>query len=336
MTVPVTTTAQQIWETAEICQLCGSQRYQKLFSVYQKDYVQCSDCQVSRLYHRIAFNKLDLIYQDYYTAESALISKEELANQLANPTFLFRRKRLERFVPVERRNIYEIGCGDGNFLAYLRNQGWQIQGCEYGLNTFEFIKARHNIEVAIGDFATLSIPPGSLDVIGSYAVLEHLYTPRQWIKALRQALKPGGWLHLQLPNFRCWERYLTRECWGLLNFPQHVYFYSPAALSQILAQEGFETLTTVTYDPWHSPATTLASARNLLKRLLTGKIPWSLPDNSVATASIDQAALPATTYKKTHTQLFDGVMKPVATVLAHTQNLFGFGNIIDIIARVSR
>ncbi len=326
---------QRVWEVAEACGLCGSTRYEELFSIHQKRYVTCVECQVTRLCDRVAADKLNLVYGDYYTSQRTVLSEQELEAQLANPTFAFRRNRLEAFVPVEQRRLFEIGCGDGNFLAYLRNHGWQVQGSEFGQKTFELIKTRHGIEVAVGDFTTLPIEPESIDVIGSYAVFEHLYGPLDWIRAVRCALKPGGFLHLQLPNFRCLERYLTKDCWALLCFPEHVYFYSPTNLERLLENEGFRPLSITMYDPWHSPGTTLASARNFIMRLLTGRLPWSdaLDKPSCIDSSNEKVAKAVVSPKKLTTRLFDTFGRPVATALAHAQGLLGLGNIMDIIAR---
>lgn len=331
------TNTESIWEVAEACGLCSSTRNRELFSIHQKRYVSCAECQVARLYDRVAADKLDLIYSDFYASSGIVLSKQQLEVQLANPTFSFRRRRLEAFVPVQQRKIFEIGCGDGNFLGYLQNNDWKVQGSEFGQKTLELIKARHGIEVAVGDFTTLPIEPGSIEVIGAYHVFEHLYEPLEWIRAVRRALKPDGFLHLQLPNFRCLERYLTKDCWNFLSFPQHVYFYSPATLERLLENVGFRPVSTTTYDPWHSPGTTLASARNYARRLLTGRLPWSntLDKPSSIDDSKAKVVTAAINQKKWTTRLFDTSGKPVAMALARIESLFGFGNVIDVIARAA-
>lgn len=325
----MTERAEASWETAEVCGLCGSRGFTERLRVNDKAYVECDGCQVIRLYHRIAATRLDLLYGDYYGAAQAQLAPTELAEQLANPTFARRRKRLERAVSSAPRKLFEIGCGDGNFLAYLRQHGWQVDGCEYGDNTYEFIRARHGIEITVGDFTTLGLPPASLDVIGAYAVLEHLYEPLPWLQQIRRTLKTGGLAHLQVPNLRCWDFRLTGECWSLLSFPEHVYFYHPAALRRLLEREGFEVLSVTTYDPWHGPGTVLSSARNLLKHRLTGWQPWRNPSVTSQTA----AAQPAAAQKKMRSQMFNLAARPAAVAAARLQSWFGYGNNLDVVAR---
>ena len=64
-------------------------------------------------------------------------------------------------------------------------------------------------------------------------------SPRAVLKGIRDALNPGGVLHLQLPNIRSLDGRLGRQSWWGLRCPQHVTFYEPRHLRQLLAEEGF-------------------------------------------------------------------------------------------------
>jgi SAM-dependent methyltransferase len=327
----------EMWEVVRNCGLCGSSRHRRLFSVHGKGYVRCVDCATSRLYDRVAADRLDAVYENYYASEGSAPTERELRTQLANPSFAYRRRRLEERVPAGRRELFEIGCGDGNFLAYLRGHGWHVRSCEYGSRTREFVRSRHGIEVSTGDFTALPIEAGSLEVIGAYMVLEHLYEPLTWIRAIRRTLRAGGFLHLQVPNFRCLDRYVAGRCWGLLSFPEHVYFYEPAGLKRALEREGFRVVSLSTYDPWHGPGTTLSSARSCAMRLLTGRLPWpkAAGAGSPGPDGADGAQGPGATRKKTRTLIFDTLVQPAATLLARAQSLIGYGNVLDVMARAT-
>ncbi|MBI4242398.1 MAG: class I SAM-dependent methyltransferase [Candidatus Rokubacteria bacterium] len=326
-----------MWEVARACGLCGSSRHRRLFRVHRKGYVQCADCATARLYDRVAAERLDCMYDAFCASQPRVLEERDLAIQLANPTFACRRRRLEERVPAGRRELFEIGCGDGNFLAYMRGRGWQVRGCEYGSRTREFVRSRHGIEVSTGDFTTLPIEAGSLETIGAYMVLEHLYEPLDWIRTVRRALRTGGFLHLQVPNFRCLDRYVAGRCWSLLSFPEHVYFYEPAGLKRRLEREGFRVVGLSTYDPWHGPGTTLSSARSCAMRLFTGRLPW--PEvagaDTPGTDGAGGAQGPGATRKKKRTLIFDTLGQPVATLLARAQSLIGYGNVLDVMARAT-
>lgn len=328
----------KIWEVAEACGVCGTKNLTEVFTIHQKRYVQCAECQVVRLYDRVAVEHLDLLYSNnYYLSNKAVLSQQELEKDLANPTFAFRRKRLEKLANQSKR-IFEIGCGDGNFLAYMRRNGWQIQGSEFSQTNFDFIKARHGIEIRTGDFTNLAIEDASLDTVAAYHVLEHIYAPLPFLHTVKRSLKPGGILHLQLPNFRCIDRFVSGNCWEGLRFPEHIYFYSPASLNKVLETTGFRVLNYTTYDPWHSPGSMLASLRNTGKHYLTKRTNWldwpSILENRLRnTDSNSQTSLNSGRRPKATTRLFDLTVFPLMISAAKVESLAGFGNVIDVVAK---
>jgi SAM-dependent methyltransferase len=321
---------QILWERCDECGVCGARRSATVFAVNQKVYVKCAKCGVVRLYDRVAPETLGEIYDDYYQSDDAQLTASQLNDQLKNPTFAFRRKRLEAFTSTEDRSFYEVGCGDGNFLAHLKNFGWRVGGCEFSQRTVEMVGRRHGVFVDLPKGIEIPGEPGSLANLGAYHVFEHLYEPRRWLKSVRRALKAGGHLHLQVPNFACPDRFLARDCWASLCFPQHVYFYSPRNLAALLESEGLKPLSTVTYDPWHSPGSMLITAKNVARKAITGKTPWNeyLPN-----ASPSQPSVPG--HRNPVVRILSSFGYPVAVIASRSQSAFGFGNVIDVIARAS-
>lgn len=319
------------WERAETCGWCGSTSSRERFCLNGRAYVACGDCGILRLRDRVAVSRLDTLYADYFDLRHARLTPGELERQLANPTFAARHARLAAIVPPDRRSMFEIGCGDGNFLAYLSRRGWRVTGCEYGTTAREVVRLRHGLDVVVGAFAQLDLPPNSLDVVGAYAVLEHLYEPLPWLRAIRRALRAGGVLHLHVPNVRSWDHALTGTCWSLIGFPEHVYFYEPRTLVRMLEREGFHVQSVATYDPWHGPGNVVASARNLAKHCLTGWEPWQVVDDAQANNAGAAASGPSTT---TRARIFDTIARPPAAVFARLESWFGHGNNLDVIATV--
>ena len=93
---------------------------------------------------------------------------------------------------------------------------------------------RHGLELQVIGFDDFRIPGGSYDAIGAYHVLEHLYEPRAVLRGIRDALSPGGVLHLQLPNIGSIDGRIGRQSWWGLRCPQHVTFYEPRHLRRLL------------------------------------------------------------------------------------------------------
>lgn len=314
------------WEEARTCGACGQPRWSPAGEVCGKRYARCLGCGVVRLYDRVAADRLHLLYAGYYPGADP--SPEELHRLLANPTFAHRRRRLEAAVPESRRRILEIGCGDGNFLAYLRAHGWTVHGSEYDAETAALVRRRHGVDVAVGEVADAPPPGAPFPAVAAYHVLEHVYRPVEWLAAARGMLEPGGVLHLQVPNHASLTRRLTGPAWASLMFPQHVYFYSPRTLSALLRRAGFAPLRVTTWDPWHGPGTVAASTVNQARRAATDRLPWT---DALGGAGQDATAgAPPARRPRLGRRMLDALSVP----LARAEALAGAGAVVDVVARV--
>jgi SAM-dependent methyltransferase len=315
-----------LWEEARTCGACGQGRWSPAGEVCGKRYACCLECGVVRLYDRVAADRLHLLYAGYYPGTDP--TPQELRGQLANPTFAHRRRRLDAAVPESRRRILEIGCGDGNFLAYLRNHGWAVQGAEYDAETAALVRRRHGIDVSVGDVADARPAGAPFPAAAAYHVLEHVYRPADWLAAVREMLEPGGILHLQVPNHASLTRRVTGPAWASLMFPQHVYFYSPRTLSALLRRAGFAPLGLTTWDPWHGPGTVAASAVNQARRAATDRLPWTDALGGAGEGAPAQA-LPAR-----RPRLARRMLDALSVPLARAEALAGAGAVVDVVARV--
>lgn len=115
------------------------------------------------------------------------------------------RREILSLLPEKTGRVLEIGCGTGDTLSYLRQQGrcdW-VGGVE--LASAAAAEARSKLDLLIeGNVETLALPfeDGSLDVILCLDILEHLVDPWGTVRKLDKALKPGGLLIASIPNAR--------------------------------------------------------------------------------------------------------------------------------------
>lgn len=317
-----------LWEEARECGACGSSEWRAAGEVCGKRYARCAECGVVRLYDRVAADQLHRLYSGYYPGADP--SPDELRRQLDNPTFAHRRRRLEAVVDSPRRRIFEVGCGDGNFLAYLRDHGWTVHGSEYDPETAALVRRRHGIELFVGDVAD-AVPPGApFGVVAAYHVLEHVYRPAEWLAAVRRMLGSGGILHLQVPNQGSLTRRLTGPAWASVMFPQHVYFYTPRTLAALLRRAGFAPLSTTTWDPWHGPGTVSGSLVNQARRMAGRGLPWSNPLEGERTDAVPSAAVLTSSRPRIARRMLDAV----AARLARAEALAGAGAVVDVLARM--
>jgi SAM-dependent methyltransferase len=318
------------WEEATDCHVCGAAQWRTVGAICGRRYALCAGCGVVRLVDRVAESALGLLYGHYYKPEE--LTREELERQLKNPTFTHRMKRIESMRGSRQRRIFEIGCGDGNFLAFMQRAGWRVHGSEFSSETVSLVQRRHGIAITQSN-ATNDTPPASpYAVVAAYHVIEHVYQPSEWLRQVRTLIEPQGLLYLQTPNWDSLTHALTGLAWSSMVFPEHVYLYTPKTLSAFLGHFGFEVLSVTTWDPWHGPATAHGSLISRAKQFATGRLQWSAVLGSPGRTGT-QTGKGATSQAPGLRRVSHAVLKAAGHSLARLESLVGRGAVVDLIAR---
>jgi methionine biosynthesis protein MetW len=124
----------------------------------------------------------------------------------SKPSNYYQNLRLEMlpYIPKTAKNILELGCGEGMFGSYLReNMSAKVSGIE--IETKFATKAKKNLDkVYIGDAELIikKLPDNSFDVIVVNDVLEHMVDPYSVLKEAKRILRKGGVVVSSIPNMR--------------------------------------------------------------------------------------------------------------------------------------
>jgi SAM-dependent methyltransferase len=208
---------------------------------------------------------------DYY--------EEMHRNWFNNPNIkLFRRLHgvLQAFNP--RPRVLDVGCGNGNLLAYLHQQSpsWQLTGVDIcALPTIPGVELRQGdaFEIDLGR---------KFDVVISLAVIEHVADVQTFVRKLRELCVPGGLVIVLTVNDRSLTYATARflRCCGLsgpfnrLYSKHHVNHFNFHSLRQLLTLNGLEVRETIRH---HSPlaAVDVPAKNPLLAASLRG-CAWSV------------------------------------------------------------
>ncbi|WP_017302678.1 class I SAM-dependent methyltransferase [Spirulina subsalsa] len=119
-------------------------------------------------------------------------------------------KRLTIYLPFIEKvqletsdTILDVGCGRGEWLEFLRENGYQVQGIDLNRMMLEECQSK-NLEVyevdAIAHLQTL--PDNSLSAVTGFHIIEHLPFPAllQLLQETIRVLKPGGVAIFETPN----------------------------------------------------------------------------------------------------------------------------------------
>ncbi len=135
--------------------------------------------------------------------------------------------------------LIDVGPGSGEFLAQMRDLGWDVLGVEPDLAAARAATDAHGVEIVVGQFEETKLSDDSVDVVTLNHVIEHLPDPIAVLSECRRVLKPGGKLVLLTPNTQSWGHKRFGECWLPLEQPRHFILFSPRTLETTLKRAGF-------------------------------------------------------------------------------------------------
>ena len=154
--------------------------------------------------------------------------------------------------------LLEVGIGSGSFLAQARAGGFEVTGCDLSEAVCDRVQNALGIQIHCGSLE--SLPERRWDVVVMNHVLEHVENPLAFLRAARERLRPGGLLHVAVPNAACWEASLP----GWNSYERyHVAYFNGPSLDRALRAAGFTPMTQVTHETFSGWL--LAILRTLLK-----------------------------------------------------------------------
>jgi 2-polyprenyl-3-methyl-5-hydroxy-6-metoxy-1,4-benzoquinol methylase len=155
---------------------------------------------------------------------------------------------------LQARRVLDIGCGNGALAGTLSAAGFDVTGCDDDVGGIAI--ARQAIPAARFEAIGVYDEPARLgatgfDVAVATEVIEHLFRPAALPRFAAAVLKPNGHLILTTPYHgylknlvlsltNGWDRHFSPLWDG-----GHVKFWSPATLTQLLNQEGYDVVRVV-------------------------------------------------------------------------------------------
>ncbi len=267
-------------EAVESCPLCDDPRSAPVHRLTDPsgripgtfELRRCSGCGIVYVDPRPGVDALTRLYdQDFYFSTGWPYRK--LASLVIECIQSCRRRRVERYLRHGR--MLDIGCGDGNFVHHMAHHGWDATGIDFSPSAIECARRIPNGgRFRLGTLDDFDCPPGRMDLITLWQVLEHIGEPRPLLRRCHDLLKRGGVLVVAVPNIDGLSSRLTAQRWWGLDVPRHLVHYSPATLQRSLEQAGFGVVRirhrSLQYDPYallHSTLDWVFTRRHFLSDL---------------------------------------------------------------------
>lgn len=134
--------------------------------------------------------------------------------------------------------LLEIGCGNGDRLAFFKELGWEVSGIEPDAEAAQLASAR-GLNILTGKLQSESLPSQSFDAIVLSHVIEHVQDPNSTIRECYRLLRPGGRLTILTPNTESLGHHWFGRNWLHLDAPRHLNLFNSRNLSKVCADQGF-------------------------------------------------------------------------------------------------
>ena len=226
------------------CPACDTNEPDFAFEKFDMTFVRCAACQTMYVNPRPTPEILDDYYSNstYYTFWNDYVFP---ASEQTRREKIFR-PRAERTAAICHRlgvattTFLEVGAGFGTFCEELQSKNMfkKIIAIEPTPSLAETCRQR-GIETIQEPIERVSPDRYKMDVVASFEVIEHLFSPADFIRRCYRLLAPGGLLILTCPNVKGFDIQVLGNISDSID-PEHLNYFHPESLSDLVTRNGFQ------------------------------------------------------------------------------------------------
>lgn len=149
---------------------------------------------------------------------------------------------LESFEPYRQTGkLLDLGCGIGLFAQVAKSKGWEVYGTEFSDEAISICESK-GIIMKQGKTHKEMFDAESFDIVTSFEVLEHINYPNEEMECIKYFLRKGGLFYCTTPNFNAIERFILKNAYTVICYPEHLSYYTPKTLNFLMNKHGFKKL----------------------------------------------------------------------------------------------
>lgn len=217
-------------KTHQNCLLCGDTDLQNV-PTYAFAYLKkCSSCGFVFSERIPTYEELTTHYDTY--------SRDDSISPITLKRYV---ELLDYFKKITNLNrIIDVGCGNGHFLKVAKDLGFETHGTEFTDKAIELCEAK-GIQMQKGVLNPENYDQ-RFDLITSFEVIEHINNPHGEVDNFHKILRKGGLVYVTTPNFDSISKHILKENWTIVEYPEHLSYYTPKTIQQLFEQHDFKTL----------------------------------------------------------------------------------------------
>lgn len=232
------------------CPACDSKTSDKTFTKDGLTFLICSNCLTMYINPRPTSSLLDNLYanseayryQNKYTFPASEATRRE-------KIFRPRAERVVHFCQlygIENATLLEVGSGFGIFCEIA--QDLRVFDHVIAVEPVSFLAEtcrQKGLEVIEKPIEKARFEINSIDIVTSFEVIEHLFSPQTFLMDCASVLSPNGLLILSCPNAKGFDINVLQALSNTVNY-QHLNYFNPVSLSHLVTRCGFNVLEILT------------------------------------------------------------------------------------------
>jgi SAM-dependent methyltransferase len=239
------------------CPVCGEGAAERALEVSEDRFGEvwrgwlwaCARCGCLYLRHPPSQEEMDGFYRRCYARYSELLSPDRgprkwLLDRFRKTAKLHFPEPLDSLEGIEGPKVLDYGCHDGHLLPLMEAKGWEA----WGYDPTPHDSATHP-GLRSGSFEALAGEMGLVDDILISHVLEHLEDPAATLRRLTHLLRPGGRLHVRIPNLDSPWRRLCGKGWIHWHAPFHFQHFRKSHIDDMVGGLGLRCVRAKSWTP---------------------------------------------------------------------------------------
>ena len=180
-----------------------------------------------------------------------------------------KKKLIEKYYNKTNGKVLDIGCGAGDFLQYMKENHWNINGVDTSNKARKIANKKLNIKVMDPQYWINN--KEKYDVITCWHSLEHVHEPWVYLDKIKKSLTQDGFVIVALPNYQSTDAKIYKEFWAAYDTPRHLYHFTIKSMDKIIKPHGLniESIYRMNFDPFY---VSMLSAKHMGKSFMSGLI----------------------------------------------------------------
>jgi len=236
------------------CPACGSKNYAALFKKDGFNFVECGKCGTVFINPRPTLEMLSEFYATSKTWKhwnDKIFSSSEEARR--KQIFIPRAQRVAELCRKHgagKKALLDAGAGFGIFCEEIKRLSvfQKVVAVEPSHNLAETCRGKgiDVIEKPIEEVRPEDLGPEEISVVTSFELIEHLFSPKDFVESCARLLPKGGLFIITTPNIWGFDLLLLGEVSDNIAGPGHLNYFQPESLGLLLEKCGFEVIESIT------------------------------------------------------------------------------------------